>query len=826
MKTFFTLFGSALFLLCANLYAGGEKTREGETVCGWEFNESAEGWSAGNMTHPVIEDGVLNARFTGSDPLLISPKFSVTPRAGLYVEFRLKTVTRSKGELFYAADESGPYNGFSQARSVIWPLVPDGEWHTYRVFPDWGELENLIRIRLDFGVPDSSMFEKEGIELDYVRILDIGLDSLPLVETPRWSFGAGESDWCVLDSDVVQGEDGWLLRPADGKSVNAADETTSLMTAPRVASGYFRTKKFPAKWISVTMKNIGPNAAVSYIDSAGKGETIVPIELDDDSADWITYNIPIGKDVSEPEIIRITVTGGTGEEPAKISEVELRETPKGTPRFRLQEFGPTEAFNRAGDPIPASLRLLNIGGETAEDVRLVFPALPDGVTVKDAEPGEDGAVSISLGAAAFGEMIEHDFVLEASEPIDTSIECVVTASGGQEKRISFPLKVTPQLGLPKADYVPEPRPVKLQDPELEIGALYFPGWGTKAAWDRIRRSEPIRKPVLGWYDEGNPEVVDWQIKWALESGISFFLVDWYWNRGTISHEHWIQAFQKARYRKQFKWAMMWANHNGAGSHSEEDQAKAVQYWLDHYFNTPEYYTIDGKPVVMIWAPVGMDNDIRAIEKKERGVDLPAGEGVKKLLDLSRKMAVDAGYPGIYFIAMKWSEADTSPASIDWLAQAGFDMTSIYHYMERSPSDPESGNFTFDSIVASSPEWWRARNETGILPFLPNLSTGWDDRPWNNGLVISGRTPEKFKTLCAEMKQFLKESQIKRICIAPVNEWGEGSYIEPNKEFGFGMYEALRETFCVKPKEGWPSFYAPSDVGLGPYTLGAPDTETK
>jgi hypothetical protein len=35
--------------------------------------------------------------------------------------------------------------------------------------------------------------------------------------------------------------------------------------------------------------------------------------------------------------------------------------------------------------------------------------------------------------------------------------------------------------------------------------------------------------------------------------------------------------------------------------------------------------------------------------------------------------------------------------------------------------------------------------------------------------------------------------------AQSDEWQEGSYIEPNEEFGFGMYDALRDAFCVPAK---------------------------
>ena len=184
------------------------------------------------------------------------------------------------------------------------------------------------------------------------------------------------------------------------------------------------------------------------------------------------------------------------------------------------------------------------------------------------------------------------------------------------------------------------------------------------------------------------------------------------------------------------------------------------------------------------------------------------------------MAMEAGYKGIYFIAMKWPEGSTKAEDIEWLKKAGFDATSLYHYMEPVDRPKDPTRFDFDEIVTGSKDWWRARQETGILPFIPNLSTGWDDRPWNNSLVIENRTPEKFRKVCEDLKDFLAESGIKRICLAPVNEWGEGSYVEPNKEFGFKMYEALRETFCKEPEGGWPLYYGPTDVGLGPYDYPA------
>ena len=163
--------------------------------------------------------------------------------------------------------------------------------------------------------------------------------------------------------------------------------------------------------------------------------------------------------------------------------------------------------------------------------------------------------------------------------------------------------------------------------------VLLPGLPHAGQWQPIR-NYPNRKPILGWYDESNPECADWQIKWAVEHGINFFMVDWYWCQGNRHLEHWVHnAYGKARYRKYLKWAVMWANHNPPNTHSAEDWRKVTQYWIDHYFNMPEYYRIDNRPAVFIWAPQNVRHDLGG-----------SGEAAK-LYAMSQEMAKAAGYPG-------------------------------------------------------------------------------------------------------------------------------------------------------------------------------------
>ena len=234
----------------------------------------------------------------------------------------------------------------------------------------------------------------------------------------------------------------------------------------------------------------------------------------------------------------------------------------------------------------------------------------------------------------------------------------------------------------------------------------------------------------------------------------------------------------------------------------------TKFWIENYFNTPEYLKIDGKPVVWIWAAGNMDRDV-------------GPGGCRKLLDLSRQMAREAGFPGIHFIAMKFPEAMWDAGTVQVYEKRGFDMTGIYHFMDHGGKAKGGRRYSFDLCVEASLPAWRKRHASGVLPFIPNLATGWDDRPWNDHLEIYGKSVEGFRRICRDAKRFAYETGVKRLCLAPLNEWGEGSYAEPNAEFGFGFYEAVRDTFCKRPAGGWPVNYGPKDVGLGPYDLPLP-----
>ena len=372
--------------------------------------------------------------------------------------------------------------------------------------------------------------------------------------------------------------------------------------------------------------------------------------------------------------------------------------------------------------------------------------------------------------------------------------------------------------LPLWGYVPEPHPVKSA---VEITALYYPGTEHMPEWDMVAQTRPEIKPLLGWYDEGSPEVIDWQIKWAVEHGISSFCVDWYWNKGKRRLGHWVEGYYKARYRKYLKWYMMYANHNQPGAHSTEDQIAVTKFWIDNYFKTPEYYTINGKPVVCYWNADNLDRDFIA-EAAARGEKLKKNEGIRRALDISEKMAKEAGLPGIHWQIM-WTRPYYDSGLAKRYRNIGFSSSISYGLVSQArklapKAAAKAHGLTYDMVMEAMPKIWSPKALQKELPWWLPLPTGWDDRPrsFQHSQVIRGRTPEKFAKICRDARAFCDKNGIGHIIIHPINEWQEGSYIEPNEEYGFSMYDAIRDAFCEKPADGWPKNVKPSDLGLGPY----------
>jgi len=321
--------------------------------------------------------------------------------------------------------------------------------------------------------------------------------------------------------------------------------------------------------------------------------------------------------------------------------------------------------------------------------------------------------------------------------------------------------------------------------QYQVGVYYFPGWrdGQNGApaqepWQRLKAFKE-REPMLGWYDDGAVEVMNRQLGWMHDYGLSYVAFDWYWGGGKPFLEHSLRAYFKAPNRSQVPFALLWANHDKAPA-SAADFAAMVQYWIDNYLRRPETFKVDGRPVVFIL-------DHQNLGDRARGF----GMDVAGLIAKAQDMVKAAGLPPIFFVGGPFNSPKASTF--------GYDATSTYNYHGiKRPSR------SYAELTADYRKAWEFQAGRHGVPYIVPMTQGWDRRPWGGSKDpdhdLSGGDLDTFEAHLRSARDFMDShvNETRRLgVICCWNEFGEGSYIEPTKVHGFGYLEKVKAVFGAK-----------------------------
>ena len=204
-------------------------------------------------------------------------------------------------------------------------------------------------------------------------------------------------------------------------------------------------------------------------------------------------------------------------------------------------------------------------------------------------------------------------------------------------------------GIKLYDYVPRPEPA---ESGRIIAAHYYPSWtkgdnGLIHEFDDLHQY-PDRTPLMGYYEDKNPEVIDWEIKWALEHGINCWIYCWYRKKDNEGKPVTVndlrlarglhEGFFNARYCNMMKFAIMYeASTRWGGTDREDMLTNLLPFWFENYFKRDNYLVIDGKPVVYIY-----DNNRQLWDNIDE-------ETTRAMLDDCRAYARSQGFEGITFM---------------------------------------------------------------------------------------------------------------------------------------------------------------------------------
>ena len=374
---------------------------------------------------------------------------------------------------------------------------------------------------------------------------------------------------------------------------------------------------------------------------------------------------------------------------------------------------------------------------------------------------------------------------------------------------------------PTTNYAPVPSP---PDTGAVVAAMMICSlWRGRTSWTPLLPFRD-REPALSFYDDGDPAVVDWELSWALDAGVKVFMPVWFREKGNAGNPvvptiaHWLHdGFFKARYASQAKFSIIWDNYNsccdGLGGENETADLlnNVVPYWLNTYWTRPEAYLVNGEPLVVIYDPDLFINS------------LGGPSATYRALAAANNLALLKGFKGIHW-AGQWCYGNTSDPHSDWLV-AGFKTTLSYHWPTFTDlaGNLPGGRFPDANAMAQLEPNCSARQDAGALPNLATISSGWDDLPWNPAPGNSNRLwrldSAGYEKTVSDLIDLLADRRSKgetglhstHLAIDNMNEWAEGHYAGPHRQYGFARYDAIRS--LLSPTARAMEWLLPEDVGL-------------
>lgn len=355
---------------------------------------------------------------------------------------------------------------------------------------------------------------------------------------------------------------------------------------------------------------------------------------------------------------------------------------------------------------------------------------------------------------------------------------------------------------------------------VEVACYYYPNWGEldQSEWPKIISAparfashEQPKVPVWGYQNERDPQIMAKKIDAAADHGIdAFIFCHYHFDSGPYLREALDDGFLQAENNHRLKFAIMWANHDlgerGTGNVLPKTFDEIVKECVEKYFTHPSYWRIEGKPFFSIYLTTKFIESFGGIPESAQAIER------------FRRRAVEMGLQGVHIDLVLYGLPRDGTLPPEEIAERlGADSLTTYtwlHHLDRKDfpiSDYKSLRTRYFQSLYHGGEVNGLESSVTqrSVPYLPNVTMGWDSSPrcankkniWSKqriypyGSVVVNNSPQEFKQALLQAKAYAKQFNAPAVTINAWNEWGEGSYLEPEQRTGMTYLEAVREVFA-------------------------------
>lgn len=357
-----------------------------------------------------------------------------------------------------------------------------------------------------------------------------------------------------------------------------------------------------------------------------------------------------------------------------------------------------------------------------------------------------------------------------------------------------------------------------KDKRARVFAYYLPQfhpipennewWGKGfTEWINVGKAKPLfpghyqpHVPAdLGYYDLRVPETREAQAQMAKEAGIEGFVYWHYWfgNGKQLLERPFNEVLASGK--PDFPFALAWANESWSGSFHGKVKGDTLikqEYfgdddYINHFkyvlpaFRDARYITIDGKPIFVIYKPLQIPD-------------------AQHFIELWRKMAIDNGLPGIYFIGIANVLYDNinSKETLSKYTSLGFDGMNIInmYYCGHSFWYKIKKRVIIKGIGLPDIRRYDFNLMTDPLDtydsVFPTVYPNWDHTPRSGkyGICVYNSTPQKWGEALRMMINRIshKDEEHRVLFVKSWNEWAEGNYLEPDRKYGHSYLDEMKK----------------------------------
>ena len=360
-------------------------------------------------------------------------------------------------------------------------------------------------------------------------------------------------------------------------------------------------------------------------------------------------------------------------------------------------------------------------------------------------------------------------------------------------------------------------------------------WGKGfTEWTNVKKAKPLFEghvqPKIpldnNYYNLLDDDVKIWQANLAKKYGIYGFCYYHYWYNGKLLLEKPMEQML-ANKNVDIPFCTMWCNHSWTKSwvgndkkiliaqkKCGKDEWKAHYDYLKQFFKDERYIKFDNKPFVGIYAPLILENCKGMLEYWN---ELAIADGFNGLSTFATCSSGDFSlenynyFDNIVEMSMGFAREKLRTEKSNTLLgrifnSLNFARRRFYQLVERKTGLPVI-NFSparllrnlFHKNNVLKYDYDEINNVINSMPVrskntIPNIYVNWDNtaRYGDKGFVYTNYSPKKFEeNLYHMLKRTKFEYNTECLFVSAWNEWAEFSILEPEKEYGYGYLEAVK-----------------------------------